>query len=134
MTQKITMGRDKRQDKIDAMNAMRQSGGNPFVSGIGTGNLVAATRNHYGAPTTMPQEVADPKGNFSQEDSPANAPFDDSANQTGDLALGSSETQTPDQDQRDLNTDKLERRLAMYKVAGSNAFSGNNDRSQMGVA
>ena len=34
MTQKITMGRDKRQDAIDAENARRQSGSNPFVQGI----------------------------------------------------------------------------------------------------
>ena len=53
-TQKITMGRDKRQDAIDAENAMRQSGANPFVRGIdavmndGVGTAISETRNRYG--------------------------------------------------------------------------------------
>ena len=132
MTQKITMGRDKRQDKIDAINAMRQSQGNPYVSGLE--GPVKSTRDEYGSVSRMPQEVLEgPGNNFAQEDAPANAPLDDPRNQTGDLALGSSATKTPSVDQDQLNTEKLQRRLAMYREAGSNAFDGNNNRAEVGT-
>ena len=133
MTQKITMGRDKRQDKIDAINAMRQSQGNPYVSGVQ--GPVKNTRDEYGSVSMMPQEILEgPGNNFAQEDAPANAPLDDPKNQTGDLALGTSATKTPSVDQEALNDEKLQRRLAMYREAGSNAFDGNNDRSMIGRA
>ena len=133
MTQKITMGRDKRQDKIDAINAMRQSKGNPFVSGLE--GPVKSTRDEYGSVSMMPQEVLEgPGNNFAQEDVPGNAPLDDPQNQTGDLALGTSATKTPSMDQETLNDEKLQRRLALYRKAGSNAFEGNNDRSLIGRA
>ena len=132
MTQKITMGRDKRQDKIDAINAMRQSKGNPYVSGLE--GPVKSTRDEYGSVSMMPQEVLEgPGNNFAQEDSPGNAPLDDPLNQTGDLALTSSATKTPSVDQEQLNDRKLQERLAMYREAGSNAFGGNNNRAEVGT-
>ena len=133
MTQKITMGRDKRQDKIDAINAMRQSKGNPYVSGLE--GPVKSTRDEYGSVSRMPQEVLEgPGSNFAQEDAPANAPLDDPQNQTGDLALGTSATKTPSVDQEALNDEKLQRRLAAYQKYNGNAFEGNNDRSMIGRA
>jgi len=132
MTQKITMGRDKRQDKIDAINAMRQSQGNPYVSGLE--GPVKSTRDEYGSVSRMPQEVLEgPGNNFAQEDSPGNAPLDDPLNQTGDLALTSSATKTPSVDQEQLNDQKLRDRLDLYRKAGSNAFGGNNNRAEVGT-
>ena len=132
MTQKITMGRDKRQDKIDAINAMRQSQGNPYVSGLE--GPVKSTRDEYGSVSMMPQEVLEgPGNNFAQEDSPGNAPLDDPLNQTGDLALASSATKTPSVDQDQLNDQKLRDRLDLYRKAGSNAFGSNNNRAEVGT-
>ena len=69
MTQKITMGRDRRQDAIDAQNAMRQYGGyNPNAGDI---------------PAVMP----------SAPSSTANAPADDPMDRTGSVALGTSGTE-----------------------------------------
>ena len=92
MTQKITMGRDKRQDAIDAQNAQRQSGSNPFVQGIdavmeeGVGGAIAQSRNQYGNVNIMPAEMIQGKNsNFSQQDAPSNAPMEDYANQTGSV-------------------------------------------------
>jgi len=73
MTQKITMGRDRRQDAIDARNAMRQYGGyNPNAGDI---------------PAVMP----------SAPSSTANAPADDPMDRTGSVEYGTSATEEPNQ-------------------------------------
>ncbi len=128
MTQKITMGRDKRQDAIDAENARRQSGSNPFVQGIdavmdeGIGGAIAESRNRYGNVNIMPTEMLQGKNsNFSQKDSPSNAPLEDYVNQTGSVDNSVSATQLPEQDPESFETDALDRRMQMYAKAAGNA-------------
>jgi len=128
MTQKITMGRDKRQDAIDAENARRQAGSNPFVQGIdavmeeGVGGAIAQSRNQYGNVNIMPAEMLQGKSsNFSQKDSPSNAPLEDYVNQTGSVDNAVSATQLPEQDPESFETDALDRRMKMYAKAAGNA-------------
>lgn len=128
MTQKITIGRDKRQDAIDAENARRQSGSNPFVQGIdavmeeGVGGAIAQSRNQYGNVNIMPAEMLQGKSsNFSQKDSPSNAPLEDYVNQTGSVDNSVSATQLPEQDPESFETDALDRRMQMYAKAAGNA-------------
>ncbi len=139
MTQKITMGRDKRQDKIDAINAARIGQANPFIAGIqsvyaeGAGDAVKASRGAIGAPSTMPQDVLQGNSsNFSQPDAALNAPKPDPVNSTGSVPLGTSATRNANQDPEAFQTDALDRRLALYAAAGGNAAVGNNDRSRIG--
>jgi imidazolonepropionase-like amidohydrolase len=127
-TQKITMGRDKRQDAIDAENARRQAGRNPYVQGIdavmedGVGSAIAQSRNNYGNANIMPNEVIQgAKSNFSQEDSAGNRPMEDYANQTGSLDYESSMTERPEEDPVDMENDALERRVKMIQNAAGNA-------------
>ena len=128
MTQKITMGRDKRQDAIDAENARRQAGSNPFVQGIdavmeeGVGGAIAQSRNQYGNVNIMPAEMLQGKSsNFSQKDAPSNAPLEDYVNQTGSVDNAVSATQLPEQDPESFETDALDRRMQMYAKAAGNA-------------
>ncbi len=127
-TQKITMGRDKRQDAIDAENAMRQSGSNPFVQGVdavmheGVGKAISETRNKYGNVNVMPNEVIQgDNSNFSYKDSPQNAPLEDYPNQTGSIDYGTSATDRPTSDPEDMESDALDRRMNMYAKAAGNA-------------
>jgi hypothetical protein len=127
-TQKITMGRDKRQDAIDAENAMRQSGSNPFVQGVnavmreGLGNAISETRNKYGNVNVMPNEVLQgDSSNFSYKDSAQNAPLEDYPNQTGSIDYGTSATDSPSSDPEDMESDALDRRMNMYAKAAGNA-------------
>jgi hypothetical protein len=127
-TQPIKLGRDKRQDAIDAENAMRQSGSNPFVQGVdavmheGVGKAISQTRNRYGNVNVMPNEVLQgDSSNFSYKDAPQNAPLEDYANQTGSIDYGTSATDTPTKDPEDLETDALDRRMAMISKAAGNA-------------
>ena len=127
-TQKITMGRDKRQDAIDAENARRQAGRNPYVQGIdavmedGVGSAIAQSRNNYGNANIMPNEVIQgAKSNFSQEDSAGNRPMEDYSNQTGSLDYESSMTERPEEDPVDMENDALERRVKMIQNAAGNA-------------
>ncbi len=128
MTQKITMGRDKRQDAIDAENARRQAGSNPFVQGIdavmeeGVGGAISQSRNRYGNVNIMPAEMLQGKNsNFSQKDAPANAPLEDYPNQTGSVDNEVSATQRPEEDPERFETDALDRRMQMYAKAAGNA-------------
>ena len=128
MTQKITMGRDKRQDAIDAENARRQAGRNPFVQGVdavmedGVGTAISQSRNQYGNANIMPNEVIQgARSNFSQKDATGNAPMEDYANQTGALDYETSATERPEEDPEDLENDALERRVKMIQNAAGNA-------------
>ena len=127
-TQKITMGRDKRQDAIDAENARRQAGRNPFVQGVdavmedGVGTAIAQSRNQYGNANIMPNEVIQgARSNFSQEDAVGNKPMEDYSNQTGALDYQTSSTERPEQDPEDLENDALDRRVKMIQRAQGNA-------------
>lgn len=110
MTQKITMGRDKRQDSIDAQNALRQAETNQYVSGID--------------PTA---------NNFRSVGSTANVPIDQPQNHTGSVELGTSATKAAQKDPDQFVTDELDKRLGMYAQAASNAGYSLNDRSKIGV-
>ena len=134
MTQKITMGRDRRQDDIDARNAMRQAGDNAYVTGIAppVGDQVSASRTRFGAPRVMPQTLAEPDGNFAQDDAVGNAPVDNPINTSGSIDLQTSATQRPEEDPDMFQTDALENRLNMYATAASNAGYSLNDRYETG--
>jgi len=129
MTQKITMGRDKRQDAIDAENARRQAKSNPFVQGVdavmeqGVGTAISQTRNQYGNANVMPNEIMQgADSNFSMKDAPGNAPMEDYPNQTGALDYQTSSTEKPEVDPESLETDgRLESRLSTIANAASNA-------------
>ena len=133
MTQKITMGRDKRQDAIDAENARRQAGRNPFIQGIdavmedGVGKAISQSRNQYGNANIMPNEVLQgAKSNFSQKDEAGNMPMEDYANQTGAADYQTSATERPEEDPEDLENDALERRVKMIERAAGNAEANLN--------
>ena len=129
MTQKITMGRDKRQDAIDAENAQRQAKSNHFVQGVdavmeqGVGTAISQTRNQYGNANVMPNEIMQgANSNFSMKDAPGNAPMEDYANQSGSLDYQTSSTEKPEVDPETLETDgRLESRLSTIANAASNA-------------
>lgn len=110
MTQKITMGRDRRQDSIDAQNAMRQSKTNQYVSGID--------------PTA---------NNFRSVGSTANVPIDQPQNHTGNVDLGTSATKAVEKSPEEFVTDELDKRLGMYATAASNAGYSLNDRANTGA-
>ncbi len=130
-TQKITMGRDKRQDAIDAENAKRQAGSNPFVQGIdavmqeGVGTAISQSRNKYGNANVMPNEIMQgATSNFSVKDAPGNAPLEDYKNQSGSLDYETSSTERPQEDPEMLEMDasnRLEQRLSTIANAASNA-------------
>lgn len=127
-TQPIKIGRDKRQDAIDAENARRQAGRNPFVQGVdavmedGVGSAIAQSRNQYGNANIMPNEVIQgARSNFSQEDSAGNKPMEDYTNQTGALDYQTSATERPEDDPEDLENDALDRRVRMIQNAQGNA-------------
>ena len=133
MTQKITMGRDKRQDAIDAENARRQAGRNPFVQGVdavmedGVGKAISQSRNQYGNANIMTNEVVQgANSNFSQKDEAGNMPMEDYPNQTGALDYQTSATERPEQDPEDLENDALDRRVKMIQRAAGNADANLN--------
>ena len=107
------MGRDRRQDAIDAQNAMRQYGGyNPNAGDI---------------PAVMP----------SAPSSTANAPADDPMDRTGSVALGTSGTEEANQSSEQFQSTALNDRLQTIaegiKRSEGNAYnSGYNNRSVTG--
>ena len=129
MTQKVTFGRqDPREYEAQRRAAMAQHGdSNPFVSGIsqvmneGVGTAVSASRNKFGNANIMPNELMQgANSNFSQKDVPGNRPLEDHVNQTGSQDLGVSSTTRPQQDPEEMESDALEKRLAMYSKAAGN--------------
>ena len=135
-TQKITVGRDKRQDAIDAQNALRQAGPNSFVEGVqsvmkdGAAVPIENSRTPYGAVTVMPQEILQGRNNnFAYKDSPGNQPNAE-INQSGSLENQVSSTNVPQQDPPEMESDAVARRIRMYQRAAGNADASANDRSQ----
>ena len=127
-TQKITMGRDKRQDGIDAENARRQAERNPYVQGIdaviedGIGNAVRPNNNFGNSNVMIGDLVRGTKtSNFSQPDSNFNSPTEDYPNQTGAVDYATSMTERPEEDPVDMENDALERRVKMIQNAAGNA-------------
>ena len=136
-TQKLTMNSADRDYQQLLRQTKAQGDGNPFVSGVqkvfaeGTGEASKGSRTQYGNVNLMPQEILQgSSGNYSQKDSPGNAPMEDPLNQTGTLDLEVSATRSPNKDTELMAVDKLEERLQMYAKAGSNAGYGNNNRAQ----
>ena len=136
-TQKLTMNNSERDYQQKLRQSVAQGDGNPFVAGVqqvfleGAGEAVKGSRTQYGDVPLKPQELLQGTlSNFQQKDAPANTPMSQAYNQTGDLDLQSSATRSPNRDTDALATDKLEKRLAMYAQAGSNAGFGNNNRAQ----
>ena len=116
--------------------AMAQGGANSYIQGVqsvmddGAGEAIANTRTKYGNVNLMPQQVLQGRtSNFQQKDVPGNQPLDDIPNQTGSQELDTSSTAVPQEDPKEMETDALDRRLAMYAKAGQ-GFRGLNDRSR----
>ena len=136
-TQKITMGRDGDTDyKSKLAAAKAQAGPNSYVQGVqsvmdeGAGEAVANTRTKYGNVNVMPQEILEgSNSNFAFKDSPGNQPNAE-MNQTGSVDSQVSSTNVPQQDPQQMESDALDRRIAMYRRAAGNADASANDRSQ----
>ena len=136
-TQKITMGRDGDTDyKSKLAAAKAQAGPNSYVQGVqsvmdeGAGEAVANTRTKYGNVNVMPQEILEgSNSNFAFKDSPGNQPNAE-INQTGSVDSQVSSTNVPQQDPQQMESDALDRRIAMYRRAAGNADASANDRSQ----
>ena len=130
MTQKLTFGRqDPREYEALQQSAMKQHGNsNPFVSGVnqvmneGVGTAVAnSAHNKFSNANIMTNElIRGAGGNFSQKDVPGNQPLEDHLNQTGSQDLGVSSTISPQKDPQEMESEALEKRLAMYSEAAGN--------------
>ena len=152
-TQKITMGRDKRQNRIDAENALRQAGRNAYVEGVesglaGVGEAARGSRreSQYGNVNIQPTALIQGPDSFAYTDSPGNQPNTDRLARTGSVDTQVSSTIVPQQDpdameaeglQRALTnnfeTEKLEKRL--YNMAkGGQGFPGLNNRPNVNEA
>lgn len=136
-TQKISMGRNKDTDyKSKLMAATAQAQENAYIQGVqdvmedGPSNAVRKDRTAYGNSNLPVNEMLQgANSNFSYKDSPGNQPTDDLANQTGSVRTQVSSTNVPQQDPEQMETDALERRLAMM-AKGGQGFPGLNDRNQ----
>ena len=133
---RMNSGEAEYQQKLKT--ARKAGQGNPYVDGIhdvyddGPGHAISDSRTKYGAARVMPQTVLQGNhSNFEQKDAPANAPTENYNHQTGNLALGTSGTKNASQDPELFQTDALERKLALYAKAGSNAGLGNNNRANI---
>ena len=137
---KITMNSQDSDYRSKLKAAQAQADDNQFVMGVqdvfeeGAGTAVKNSRTKYGAPTVMPNDIIDGKAesNFSQPGDTANMPMSNPRTQTGSVELGTSATETPDQDPSSFQTDELERRLALISNAAGNAQGGMNNRAQTG--
>ena len=116
--------------------AVAQSGKNAYIQGVqsvmndGPGTAVQNTRTKYGNANLMPNQVMQGQNsNFQQEDSPGNQPLEDLPNQTGSVVTEASSTNIPQQDPDAMETDALERRLAMM-AKGGQGFPGLNNRNR----
>ena len=134
-TQKLTFGKqDPREYEAQKRAALAQHGtANPAVAGIqevmneGVGTAISASRNKYGNPNIMPAElIQGSESNYAQQDVPGNAPLEDMMNQSGNLGLQVSSTAQPQRDVEDMESDALNKRLAMYQRAAGNAEANLN--------
>ena len=116
--------------------ALAQSRPNSYTQGVqsvmhdGAGMAIANTRTKYGNVNVMPQQVLEgATSNFAHQESPGNQPLSDLPNQSGAVMTQVSSTNVPQEDPKEMETDALERRLALYAKAGQ-GFAGYNDRSR----
>ena len=134
-TQKVTFGKQDPREYEALKNSMMQQHGkaNAAMSGIqevmnrGVGSAIADSRNKYGNPNIMPNElIQGANSNFAQSDIPGNRPLEDVMNQSGNLADGVSTTTQPQRDVEDMEGDALNKRLEMYRNAAGNAGANLN--------
>ena len=131
-TQKISMGRDRRQNEIDARNAMRNAEQNAFVTGVqktmngGVGDAVRNARTAYGNSNIPVNELIQGSGTFAYKDSPGNQATPQ--HQTGSVDLQVSSTNVAQENPDEMNSDALSRRLAMMREGGQ-GFPGLNNRN-----
>lgn len=116
--------------------AVAQSQKNSYIQGVqsvmdeGAGTAVANSRSKYGNVNLMPNELLQGQNsNFAYKDSPGNQPLEDITNQTGSIRTEASSTNVPQQDPEVMETDALERRLAMM-AKGGQGFPGLNNRNR----
>ena len=116
--------------------ALAQSGPNSYIQGVqsvmndGAGEAVRNTRTKYGNANIMANQVLQGQtSNFQQEDSPGNQPLEDLPNQTGSIVTEASSTNVPQQDPDQMETDALDRRLALM-AKGGQGFPGLNNRNR----
>jgi hypothetical protein len=133
-TQKITMGRDRRQDHIDAQNAIRQAGENSYIQGVqsgigGIGDAVRGDRTVYGNSNIPVNQLVQGNDNFSYTDTPGNQPMADRMSRTGSVDTQVSSTSVPQQDPDEMETAALSNRLAMM-AKGGQGFPGLNNRNR----
>ena len=116
--------------------ALAQSGPNSYIQGVqsvmndGAGEAIRNTRTKYGNANIMANQVLQGQtSNFQQEDSPGNQPLEDLPNQTGSIVTEASSTNVPQQDPDQMETDALDRRLALM-AKGGQGFPGLNNRNR----
>jgi len=134
---KITRDDYESSQKPAAEAAARNVVNNPYVWGVqdvltqgGPGDTVAATRTKYGNVNLTPRKVMlGPENDLEFKDTPGNQPLDDLPNQSGSLRTEASSTNVPQQDPKEMETDALERRLAMM-AKGGQGFPGLNNRNR----
>ena len=131
---RMNSGESDYRQKLRAAKA--QGKHNPYVMGVtdtyedGPGHAVSDSRTQYGAPRVMPQTVLQGgHSNFEQKDAPGNAPTENYDHQTGNLSLETSATRNANQDPELFQNDALQRKLAIYARAGSNAGINKNDHA-----
>ena len=116
--------------------AMAQAQKNSYIQGVqsvmdeGAGTAIANSRSRYGNVNLMPNQLLQgADSNFSYKDTPGNQPLDDLPNQSGSLRTEASSTNVPQQDPKEMETNALERRLAMM-AKGGQGFPGLNNRNR----
>ncbi len=104
-TQKLTMNSQEGDYQQLLKQAIAQGDGNPSIFGIQAMNDAPAQYEVANNPATQVRDQAD------------------------SIELGSTQTESPQESPEDMETDALEKRLALYQEAG-NAAAGNNNRAQ----
>lgn len=116
--------------------ALAQAQKNSYIQGVqsvmdeGAGTAVANSRSRYGNVNLMPNQLLQgADSNFAYKDTPGNQPLDDLPNQSGSVRTEASSTNVPQQDPKEMETDALDRRLAMM-ARGGQGFPGLNNRNR----
>jgi hypothetical protein len=133
-TQKLTMGPDPREYEALKNSMLQQHAQNSTaMDGIrqvmseGVGTAVKRNKTEFGNSNVMVNElIQGADSNFAQKDVPGNAPLEDYMNQSGNLKDGVSSTTQAQRDVEDMESDALNKRLAMYREAAGNAGANLN--------
>jgi len=116
--------------------ALAQAQKNSYIQGVqsvmdeGAGTAIANSRSKYGNVNLMPNElIQGADSNFAYKDTPGNRPLEDLRNQSGSIKVETSSTNVPQQDPKEMETNALERRLAMM-AKGGQGFPGLNNHNR----